>query len=445
MTEIKLLREIEEVEAFFCKIDINYKIRCTKDGYKIDFPFLIKVINYLFRSEYMIDFFLPITVYVLAGKEVLPQIGFNFSLIIPQKFPDFPLKIIAYGETNPLFHPHFKLKRGKVIPGIGNKYAEWIDYENNTNEKITDLLKKVIYSLQYNVEYMDPSAEKIGNQKANDWYLKKYHSNKQFFQIDKYKINLPVISDSKRNNQKKFQINEPNNIHSRNEFTSMQSNKKKFIIDENIPGYRPIESELKIEENEIHKHIYDSLQIGTLNPCKFNCLLYICAYARDQLFDHIKWGNAENKINKVEQGGLLLGNVYYEKEKNIQYAIVERIVMGSSAQGNAVHLEMDHNTWKEMIDQVDKILDEKVNEHLHIIGWYHTHPNNLEIFMSDTDKNTQERFFNNDWQYAIILNPHRKIWKAFYGKRGNECLVLFEQDAKDNTPENSGKEEHTFP
>ena len=82
---------------------------------------------------------------------------------------------------------------------------------------------------------------------------------------------------------------------------------------------------------------------------------------------------------------------------------------------------MNHATWKKMIDRVDMMLDSNPNKDLQIIGWYHTHPNQLDVFMSETDVGTQMRFFSNDWQFAIVLNPHKKLWRAFHGKNAEEC------------------------
>jgi len=91
---------------------------------------------------------------------------------------------------------------------------------------------------------------------------------------------------------------------------------------------------------------------------------------------------------------------------------------------------MTHETWKDMLDVVDN-LDSK----LQIVGWYHTHPNDLDVFMSGTDTATQARVFSHDWQFAIVLNPHKKIWRSFYGANSNECqgyVIYF-----DNTVDNS--------
>jgi hypothetical protein len=57
---------------------------------------------------------------------------------------------------------------------------------------------------------------------------------------------------------------------------------------------------------------------------------------------------------------------------------------------------------------------------LKIIGWYHTHPNDLGVFMSATDRRTQELYFNKPGDFAIVLNPQRCHSQAFLGP---ECVL----------------------
>ena len=58
-------------------------------------------------------------------------------------------------------------------------------------------------------------------------------------------------------------------------------------------------------------------------------------------------------------------------------------------------------------------------ERLELVGWFHTHPNSLDVFMSGTDRWTQSRLFSGERCIALVFNPHRKLWKCF---RTEECL-----------------------
>ncbi|MFH1113028.1 MAG: hypothetical protein V1792_03825 [Pseudomonadota bacterium] len=148
--------------------------------------------------------------------------------------------------------------------------------------------------------------------------------------------------------------------------------------------------------------------------------LYILQTAKNEIFRHITWGR-QIPDNSVEQGGLLLGRAFRDEEVGIMFGVVERAVAGSSARGTSAYLEMDHETWKAMIDKVDSVLEITPGSGLQIIGWYHTHPNTLDVFMSGTDKGTQQRFFACEWQFGVVLNPQRTIWRVFYGKDAQEC------------------------
>jgi proteasome lid subunit RPN8/RPN11 len=169
---------------------------------------------------------------------------------------------------------------------------------------------------------------------------------------------------------------------------------------------------------EWYVHAESSLSDYELS--KTNHELYISMQAMNQIKNHIEWGEGTHN-NQVEQGGILLGHVYKDSVKEIFFGIVEEAIAGKSAKGSGAYLEMDHTTWKEMIDYADNILDSNPQKNLQIIGWYHTHPNGLSVFMSGTDRSTQSRMFSNDWQFAVVLNPHKKVWRVFHGHDSKEC------------------------
>ena len=143
--------------------------------------------------------------------------------------------------------------------------------------------------------------------------------------------------------------------------------------------------------------------------------LYLTMSAFTTIKNHIGWGNNTYE-NRVEKGGILLGHAYRNPDTSVVYAIVEQAISGRLARGSAGYLEVTHETWKEMLDDMDNL-----HTDLQLIGWYHTHPNSLDVFMSGTDRTTQQRLFGNDWQFAIVLNPHKRIWRAFYGSNSSEC------------------------
>jgi len=148
--------------------------------------------------------------------------------------------------------------------------------------------------------------------------------------------------------------------------------------------------------------------------------LLITANARKQIFKHISW-NKYTETNSVEQGGLLLGCTYFDEVQDLMYGIVEIAIPALTAEGSTTYLKFNHATWKKMIDEIDIIIDKSPESNIYVIGWYHTHPGSLPVFMSGTDRNTQLKMFSKYWQFAVVLNPQKKIWKAFNGKDTIEC------------------------
>lgn len=202
-----------------------------------------------------------------------------------------------------------------------------------------------------------------------------------------------------------------NNVQEISEPTGSQK-KKKFNIVDVKPGYTPIECQ---ESNWLTEPLLRSTYQGDETSHRF----YLTPTARKQIFEHIGW-RKRTRSNHIEQGGILLGHTYVDSEKQLTYGVVEQAIAGKTS-GSAAYVEFSHEIWKDMLDQVDNLLKQHPDSNLQIIGWYHTHPNELPVFMSGTDQNTQARLFNKDWHFAIVLNPHKQIWKAFWGQRATEC------------------------
>ena len=191
--------------------------------------------------------------------------------------------------------------------------------------------------------------------------------------------------------------------HKPSRFQVIEETKPYQLIPQNEPDYQvdnKLSSECRIKENSIYK-------------------LFLAPSAWEQISSHIGWGE-ETKHNIFEQGGLLLGNVFRDLDTDIVYGVVDKAVTGHKAQGLSTFIQFDHNTWKDMMDQLDEI-NAELSTDLQVIGWYHTHPKSLDVFMSGTDLNTQRRFFAECWHFALVMNPHRMNWRAFNGPDAIEC------------------------
>jgi hypothetical protein len=190
--------------------------------------------------------------------------------------------------------------------------------------------------------------------------------------------------------------------------------RKKFTVTSCTPPYEPA------QRTKPRYKVRPDYNSNTSHGHSESHQLYITNKAMHQIFNHIGWGERTER-NVVEQGGILLGHVFRDENKELTYGFVEAALAGSLAKASSASLELTHETWKQMLDSVDEILEQEPQKNLQVIGWYHTHPNNLQVFMSCTDQATQHRLFSHDWQFAVVMNPHKRIWKAFYGMNANEC------------------------
>lgn len=181
-----------------------------------------------------------------------------------------------------------------------------------------------------------------------------------------------------------------------------------------------------MNKNGNNKEIVKELSIEeftALHPC-LKCVnsenvLVVQKDAMLQIEQHIGWGS-KNLDNMSEQGGLLVGIPYCVNGKYI--SVVENIIKAESTYSDCSYLKMGHETWVKMLDIYD---DKYYEKGLYIVGWYHTHPDRLPVFMSGTDRNTQSLYFQKNWHFALVLNPHMKLMAFFNGIEAKECKAIF--------------------
>jgi proteasome lid subunit RPN8/RPN11 len=318
-------------------------------------------------------------------------------------------KIRLVGDFPLIFHPHFVIN-GSRLGIFGSLSVEWIDYKTRSDEDIeTDLesyVLRVARTLKYEDGYIRTDAKNIGNPSALQWYKKNINIGK--FPSDD--VCLP--------SKKHFSLTVmPTNDQPSSEPMVKQTRKVKFEVNQSETGYAPLElskSDSSHANFEVCPDCSSDLRIR-IPESQISHEFYLRKSAFDSIASHIEWRQRTEK-NIVEQGGILLGQSYRDPSSGVIYGIVERIVSGKLARGTSSYLEVTHETWKAMLDEADKL-----SKDLQIIGWYHTHPNTLDVFMSGTDRATQKRLFGNDWQFAIVLNPHTGIWRSFFGSESKEC------------------------
>lgn len=147
--------------------------------------------------------------------------------------------------------------------------------------------------------------------------------------------------------------------------------------------------------------------------------------AHQKLKKSLDWGKRTRR-NVVEQGGILLGRAM--RYRGTFYSLAEDILFAQT-EGTPAFVELTHSMWAEMQNSLGKINAARSSQdRLVIIGWFHTHPNGLDVFMSGTDMHTQRLNFSADWQVSLVMNPHRNKYRVFFGSDAVEGrLVILEK------------------
>ncbi len=341
----------------------------------------------------------------------------NFFLVELTLPPGYPYDKSPECKITPApFHPF--VQRSSILPRVllGEQAGKWIE-PKSYHDDLGKFIVRIINSLRF--ENIEQTPEVIANGYAYEWFCnwKKIfqHNNIQLW-FPTAHINLPDFRNESYEPLDEKNKNRLFNVESSEELTKPNFQvvtPKSFQILETKPGYKP---EVGIKPQ--FETVYPSICRNKIS----DHLIFIQPNAFWKIVLHIGWGRKTIK-NSVEQGGILLGRVIRDSKGRL-FGIVEEAVPGESATGSGAYLEMSYETWKSIIEQADPFLENHPDKKMTIIGWYHTHPNDLDVFMSGTDRATQEHVFSQEWQFAVVLNPHKKIWRVFRGVESEECQGL---------------------
>lgn len=108
------------------------------------------------------------------------------------------------------------------------------------------------------------------------------------------------------------------------------------------------------------------------------------------------------KKNAKEQMGLMVGTVSQNRKRYI--GIVTHFIMADSW-SSRIEVDVSHSDWASMEKEIDRLQEARKDDFRYLkVGWWHTHPD-MQVFMSQTDRDTQKKYFNKDWQFALVINP----------------------------------------
>lgn len=314
-------------------------------------------------------------------------IGRNFRIKLDlRRYPERAPLITFTSKIIPL-HP--------LIKRLPFSSPKWIDSDKYfyKNKRLCDYLLRFTRLLSYDDEHIFNVENKdtiISDKKA----LKVYRKLKE-----EGLVTFPLKCELPRN------ISEFKNIQTK-------SSVKFEIVEETAP-HKPVLRDLP------QFHVDSSSNSLASRKTCHERQIYIKPNAFRLIKEHIGWDRIRTE-NCVEQGGILTGKAY-TTDDGIIYSVVDNAIPATMAQGSSAYLEMNHETWVDMLNKACSADDKYENSSITVVGWYHTHPNTLDVFMSGTDIATQKRLFSHDWQFALVFNPHKRIWKAYSGEDVVEC------------------------
>lgn len=123
--------------------------------------------------------------------------------------------------------------------------------------------------------------------------------------------------------------------------------------------------------------------------------------------------NFENEIF-----GYLIGNILEWNRK--LYVIIEEIlfILGAvhSDKFSTSQIEGTAGKYDKRFQRLKK---KRENDNLRIVGWWHSHPG-FGCFLSTTDLKTQEYFFPESYQVALVVDPHKDELEFFTLDKNSE-------------------------
>lgn len=128
---------------------------------------------------------------------------------------------------------------------------------------------------------------------------------------------------------------------------------------------------------------------------------------------HLLTKDFENEIF-----GYLIGNIL--EWKGQIYVVIEEIlfILGAvhSDKYSASQIEGTAGKYERRFQKLKKKRD---NDNLRIVGWWHSHPN-FGVFLSATDLKTQEYFFPESYQVALVVDPINEELEFFTLEKNSE-------------------------
>ncbi len=109
--------------------------------------------------------------------------------------------------------------------------------------------------------------------------------------------------------------------------------------------------------------------------------------------------------------GYLIGNIL-EWKGQIYVVIEEILFILGAVHSDKFSTSQIEGTAGKYEKRFQKLKKKRENDNLRIVGWWHSHPG-FSCFLSHTDLKTQEYFFPESYQVALVVDPHKDELEFF--------------------------------
>jgi proteasome lid subunit RPN8/RPN11 len=124
-----------------------------------------------------------------------------------------------------------------------------------------------------------------------------------------------------------------------------------------------------------------------------NAYVRMCAHAGSDL---------DNEV-----GGWMAGKYCIDRQSGARFIVIDTILIADQTDQGPTHLTFTGDSQINMYETLQNLYPGKV-----LLGWYHTHPR-MGVFLSQWDVWLHQNFFPEQWQVAMVVEPHSSTGGVF--------------------------------
>lgn len=115
--------------------------------------------------------------------------------------------------------------------------------------------------------------------------------------------------------------------------------------------------------------------------------------------------------SELEIFGYLIG-VIHQWVKKIYIVIQDHLFIKGAVHSHQFTTSQIEGTAGKYEERFQQLKNKRNNSNLRVVGWWHSHPG-FGCFLSNTDLITQQYFFPESYQVALVVDPKNREYKFF--------------------------------